>query len=174
MPSGLPLHVRECTLTSILAFLLHSGPSLVTLDTSRRIVVLLSNTLAFVDGFAAQNPHLLQEHAPEADRSTLSLLDREFLLRRRLFQCLTVLAHDPAMEPMHDGLIKRPFEPLLIRTATSAAQPKQRSRPAQATSPASGRWQMAMPLVSQACSETPNVCVRSRRCSARMQRHRSS
>ncbi|SPO23732.1 related to LAA1 - AP-1 accessory protein involved in TGN-endosome transport [Ustilago trichophora] len=100
------LHVRECTLTSVLAFLLHNGSSLVTLDTARRIVALLSNTLAFVDGFAAQNPHLLQEHTPGADRSTLSLLDREFLLRRRLFQCLTVLAHNPAMEPMQAGLVK--------------------------------------------------------------------
>lgn len=100
------LHVRECTLTSILAFLLHNGSTLVTLDTARRIVALLSNSLAFVDGFAAQNPHLLQEQTPGSDRSTLSLLDREFLLRRRLFQCLTVLAHNPAMEPMQAGLIK--------------------------------------------------------------------
>ncbi|KAJ1026819.1 hypothetical protein NDA16_002116 [Ustilago loliicola] len=100
------LHVRECTLTSILAFLLHNGSSLVTLDTARRIVALLSNSLAFVDGLAAQNPHLLQEQTPGSDRSTLSLLDREFLLRRRLFQCLTVLAHNPAMEPMQAGLIK--------------------------------------------------------------------
>ncbi|SAM82403.1 related to LAA1-AP-1 accessory protein involved in TGN-endosome transport [Ustilago bromivora] len=100
------LHVRECTLTSILAFLLHNGSTLVTLDTARRIVALLSNSLAFVDAFAAQNPHLLQEQTPGSDRSTLSLLDREFLLRRRLFQCLTVLAHNPAMEPMQAGLIK--------------------------------------------------------------------
>ena len=103
---GFLLHVRECTLTSIFAFLLHNGSSLVTLDTARRLVALLSNTLAFVDGFAAQNPHLLQEHTPGADRNTLSLLDREFLLRRRLFQCLTVLAHNPAIEPMQAGLIK--------------------------------------------------------------------
>ncbi|SJX63142.1 related to LAA1-AP-1 accessory protein involved in TGN-endosome transport [Sporisorium reilianum f. sp. reilianum] len=103
---GFLLHVRECTLTSIFAFLLHNGSSLVTLDTARRLVALLSNTLAFVDGFAAQNPHLLQEHTPGADRSTLSLLDREFLLRRRLLQCLTVLASNPAIEPMQAGLIK--------------------------------------------------------------------
>ncbi|CDW99194.1 hypothetical protein [Sporisorium scitamineum] len=103
---GFLLHVRKCTLTSIFAFLLHNGSSLVTLDTARRLVALLSNTLAFVDGFAAQNPHLLQEYTPGADRSTLSLLDREFLLRRRLLQCLTVLAQNPAIEPMQAGLIK--------------------------------------------------------------------
>lgn len=100
------LLVRERTLSSILAFMLHNGSSLITLDTARRLVALLSNTLAFADGFAAQNPHLLQEYTPAAESDTLSLLDREFLLRRRLFQCLTVLAHNPAMEPMQAGLIK--------------------------------------------------------------------
>ncbi|KAJ9479387.1 AP-1 accessory protein LAA1 [Pseudozyma hubeiensis] len=103
---GFLLHVRECTLSAILAFLFHNGSALVTLDTARRIVALLSNTLAFVDGFAAQNSHLLQEYTPMADRDAPSLLDREFLLRRRLFQCLTVLAHNPAMEPMQSGLLK--------------------------------------------------------------------
>ncbi|GAC76103.1 uncharacterized conserved protein [Moesziomyces antarcticus T-34] len=104
--SAFLLHVRERTLSSILAFLLHNGSTLVTLDTARRIVALLSNALAFADGFVAQNPHLLQEHTPGAGRSALSLLDREFLLRRRLFQCLAVLAQNPAMEPMQAGLIK--------------------------------------------------------------------
>ncbi|PWY99439.1 ARM repeat-containing protein [Testicularia cyperi] len=99
------LHVRECTLTSVLAFLLHNGNTLVTLDTARRIIALLSNTLAFVEGFAGQYPHLSQEQVPGADRSALSLLDREYLLRRRLFQCLSMLAHNPAMEPMQSGLI---------------------------------------------------------------------
>ena len=102
---GFLLHVRECTLGSLYAFLLHNGKTLLTLDTARRIVALLSNTLAFVDGFAGQYPHLSQEQIPGSERSSLSLLDREHLLRRRLFQCLTTLATNPAMEPMQTGLI---------------------------------------------------------------------
>ncbi|EPQ31133.1 uncharacterized protein PFL1_01322 [Pseudozyma flocculosa PF-1] len=102
---GFLLHVRECTLGSLLSFLLHNGSTLLTLDTARRIVALLSNTLAFVNGFSGQHPHLLQEQSPGVDRPSLSLLDREHLLRRRVFQCLAVLATNPAMEPMQAGLV---------------------------------------------------------------------
>ncbi|PWN18626.1 ARM repeat-containing protein [Microstroma glucosiphilum] len=99
------LHVRENTLGCILAFLNHNSRSLLTLDTARRIVALLSNTLAFVDGFSSQHPHLAQEEIPGAERSSLTLLDREHMLRRRLFQCFSSLSTNTAMEPLQDALI---------------------------------------------------------------------
>ncbi|KAN0065708.1 hypothetical protein ACQY0O_000838 [Thecaphora frezii] len=102
---GFLLHVRECALGSLLSFLLHNGTTLIMLDTARRIVALLSNTLAFVNGFSSQHPHLLQEQNPGADKGPLTLHDRENLLRRRLFQCLTILATNPAMEPIQAGLV---------------------------------------------------------------------
>ncbi|KDN46480.1 hypothetical protein K437DRAFT_268128 [Tilletiaria anomala UBC 951] len=102
---GFLLHVRECTLGCILSFLFHNASELVNLDTSRRIVALLSHALAFVDAFSAQHPNLLQEQTPGVHLGGLTLLDREFLLRRRLMQCFTVLAENPAMEPLESGLL---------------------------------------------------------------------
>ncbi|PWN53232.1 hypothetical protein IE53DRAFT_199598 [Violaceomyces palustris] len=102
---GFLLHVRECTLGSVQSFLVHNSGSLLNLDTARRIVAFLSNTLAFVNGFSGQFPHLSQEQVPGAERASLSLLDREHLLRRRLFQCFTLLAGNPAMEPLQASLV---------------------------------------------------------------------
>ncbi|CAO1639306.1 unnamed protein product [Sympodiomycopsis kandeliae] len=103
------LHVREVTLTSILAFLHHNSHqghnNLLNLDTARRIVALLSNTLAFVDGFAQSHTHLSQEQVPGQERSSLSLLDREHMLRRRIFQCFSLLSTNPAMGPLQDSLV---------------------------------------------------------------------
>ena len=102
---GFLLHVRECTLGCILSFLTHDASELVNLDTARRIVALLSHMLAFVDGFSSQRPHLLQEQTPGVHTGGLTLLDREFLLRRRIMQCFALLADSPAMEPLESGLL---------------------------------------------------------------------
>ncbi|CAO1623968.1 unnamed protein product [Parajaminaea phylloscopi] len=99
------LHVRESVLTCIFAFLNHNQGDLLTMDTARRIVVLLSNTLAFVDAFAACHPNLPQEQVPGEESPSLTLLDREHMLRRRLFQCFTVLSKNSAMEPLQDSLV---------------------------------------------------------------------
>lgn len=100
------LHVRECTLGCILAFLHHNSCDLLNLDTAKRIVALLSNTLAFVDGFTATHSYLAQEQVPGQERSALTLLDREHMLRRRVFQCFTVLSNNSAMEPLQDSLVR--------------------------------------------------------------------
>ena len=42
------LHLRECTLTSILSFLQANREKLVTLDIARRIATMLSNALSFI------------------------------------------------------------------------------------------------------------------------------
>ena len=102
---GFLLHVRECTLGSIYSFLIHNGSSLVTLDTARRIIVLLSNTLTFVNGFTAQHPHIAQEQVPGLERGSLTLLDREHMVRRRVFQCFSKLAANPALEPLQESLV---------------------------------------------------------------------
>lgn len=102
---GFLLHVRECTLGALLSFLEHNSPTLVSLETARRIVALLSNTLAFVNGFSVQHPHIAQDQVPGAERSSLTLLDRELMLRCRLFQCFSALAGSPAMEPLQSSLV---------------------------------------------------------------------
>lgn len=99
------LHVRECTLGCVLAFLTFNSTPLVTLDAARRIIALLSNTLSFVNTFAAQHPTLFQEQTADADRGSLTLLDREQMVRRRVFQCFTHLANSPALEVMQEALV---------------------------------------------------------------------
>jgi hypothetical protein len=102
---GFLLHVRECTLGSIYSFLIHNGSSLVTLDTARRIIILLSNSLTFVNGFSAQHPHIAQEQVPGQERGSLTLLDREHMVRRRVFQCFSKLTANPALEPLQESLV---------------------------------------------------------------------
>lgn len=102
---GFLLHVRECTLGSIYSFLIHNGSTLVTLDTARRIIALLSNSLTFVNDFSAQHPHIAQEQVPGAERSSLTLLDREHMVRRRVFQCFSKLTANPALEPLQESLV---------------------------------------------------------------------
>lgn len=102
---GFLLHVRECTLGSIYSFLIHNGSSLVTLDTARRIIILLSNSLTFVNGFSAQHPHIAQEQVPGLERGSLTLLDREHMVRRRVFQCFSKLTANPALEPLQESLV---------------------------------------------------------------------
>lgn len=102
---GFLLHVRECTLGSIYSFLIHNGSSLVTLDTARRIILLLSNSLTFVNGFSTLHPHIAQEQVPGAERGSLTLLDREHMVRRRVFQCFSKLVTNPALEPLQESLV---------------------------------------------------------------------
>ncbi|UZJ56964.1 hypothetical protein CBS101457_006284 [Exobasidium rhododendri] len=102
---GFLLHVRECTLGSIYSFLIHNGSALVTLDTAKRVITLLSNSLNFVNGFSALHPHIAQEQVPGAERNSLTLLDREHMVRRRVFQCFSKLAMSSALEPLQESLI---------------------------------------------------------------------
>jgi HEAT repeat-containing protein 5 len=92
------LHVREAALGAILAFLRHNAPTLVTLDVARRLATLLSNAFLFANAYAAQAPHIEDPLAgaensrpPGAASDGPSLRSREALLRRRVFQCFTVL-----------------------------------------------------------------------------------
>lgn len=105
---GFLLHVRECTLTSIYSFLSHntsSSDSALTLDTARRIVAMLTNALSFVNSFTSTHSHLAQEQVPGVERNSISLLDREHMVRRRVLQCFNLLAASPALEGMQDSLV---------------------------------------------------------------------
>jgi HEAT repeat-containing protein 5 len=95
---GFLLHVREAALGAILAFLRHNAPTLVTLDVARRLATLLSNAFLFANAYAAQAPHIEDPLAgaeisrpPGAASDGPTLRSREALLRRRVFQCFTVL-----------------------------------------------------------------------------------
>ena len=82
------VHVRECALGSILSFLEYNS-RLLTSDTSKRISVLLQNTIDFV-----QELPTLKEEIDIAPKITASLQlhDLVQMVRRRVLQCFTRLA----------------------------------------------------------------------------------
>lgn len=105
------LHIRECTLGAILSFLRHNSGSVVTggvgllnEDVGRRLVLLLSNGLAFATSFATSHATTLAEQTPSTT-SQLQLLDRDNLLRRRLLQCFIALGQNPATQPFQVTLL---------------------------------------------------------------------
>ena len=85
------LHVRETALGAIYCFLQYNSPSLVTLDVSRRLAVMLSNAFLFINAFTAQKLEEPVGLSPEAAQSWVVLRSRESLLRRRIFQCFSLL-----------------------------------------------------------------------------------
>lgn len=105
------LHIRECTLAAILSFLRHNGSSsklagvsLVNEDVGRRLVLLLSNGLAFATAFTNSHASTLSEQSPSTS-SKLQLLDRDHMLRRRLLQCFVAFGQNPATQPYQITLL---------------------------------------------------------------------
>ncbi|KAI0277285.1 clathrin-coated vesicle protein [Russula aff. rugulosa BPL654] len=110
---GFLLHVREVALGAILAFLRHNSPALVTLDVARRLTTLLSNAFLFANAYAAQAPHVEDPLAgpensrlPNATSDGPTLRSREALLRRRVFQCFTVLGAASVPEATQTTLLQ--------------------------------------------------------------------
>ncbi|KAI9509814.1 clathrin-coated vesicle protein [Russula earlei] len=110
---GFLLHVRESALGAILAFLRNNSPILVTLDVARRLTTLLSNAFLFANAYAAQAPHVEDPLAgPENPRLPSmasegpTLRTREALLRRRVFQCFTVLGTTSVPEATQTTLLQ--------------------------------------------------------------------
>lgn len=91
------LQVREAALGAILSFLRHNSPTLVTLDVARRLASLLSNALNFANAFAGQQGEELRE---------TNLINREAMLRRRVFQCFTALGFSSTTELVQTSLLQ--------------------------------------------------------------------
>lgn len=102
------LHIRESTLGAILSFLRHNGggvngsrltgtggSGLITEDVGRRLVALLSNAVAFSTSFTTTHAATIAEQLPSTS-STLQLIDRDAMFRRRILQCFVALGQNPA------------------------------------------------------------------------------
>ncbi|GAA95618.1 uncharacterized protein L969DRAFT_15542 [Mixia osmundae IAM 14324] len=100
---GFLLHIRECSLGSIYAFLKYNQ-TIMTSDISRKLVALLSNGFAFLNAFISQKSLLVLQQSASTS-SVLRLVDREMLFRRRLLQCFAFVATSAAAEPLHAGLL---------------------------------------------------------------------
>lgn len=98
---GFLLHIRECTLSAVLGFLRHNA-QLVNVDVGRRIGALLSNALVFSGTFTTQHANLQPE---QSSSSTLLLIDRDLMLRRRLFQCFLVLGQTSFTDSIQSTLL---------------------------------------------------------------------
>lgn len=94
------LHVRESALGAVLCFLTYNS-SLVTLDVVRRIASLLGNALSFANTFVMQNI----DHEAVAGFNP-SLQSREALLRKRIYQCFTVLGFAGVADSTQSALLQ--------------------------------------------------------------------
>ena len=82
------VHVRECALGCILSFLEHNG-RLLTVDISKRTAALLQNTIDFLQDLP---PTCNEEDMSLKITPSLQLHDLVQMVRRRVFQCFTLLA----------------------------------------------------------------------------------
>jgi HEAT repeat-containing protein 5 len=103
------LHVRESALGSILCFLQHNATALVNLDVGRRIATVLSNALIFANNFISLNVQEDPQDAPGSNTVSmkgLNLRAREALLRRRVYQCFTILGFSSIAESTQATLLQ--------------------------------------------------------------------
>ncbi|KAK3357004.1 armadillo-type protein [Lasiosphaeria hispida] len=82
-------HVRECALSSILAFLQFNS-RLLTVDVSKRIATMLQNTTAFLRTLPSKKTG---EDISERLTPALQLHDLEVMVQRRVLQCYTKLVN---------------------------------------------------------------------------------
>ncbi|KAK4123547.1 ARM repeat-containing protein [Parathielavia appendiculata] len=82
-------HVRECALSSILAFL-EFNSRLLTVDVSKRIATMLQSTTAFLKTLPSKKT---AEDISERLTPSLQLQDLEVMVQRRVLQCYTKLVN---------------------------------------------------------------------------------
>ncbi|WFD23373.1 hypothetical protein MEQU1_002062 [Malassezia equina] len=99
--------VRDGALASLHAFFLHGGAQLLTPETARRLVVLQSHALTFLDAWAAT------ERRTMPDATTPLVRTHMPLLRTRVLRCCTQLATQAALEPLAPRLLTLAIEVLV-------------------------------------------------------------
>jgi HEAT repeat-containing protein 5 len=101
------LHVRECALGAILAFLKHNSPTLVTLDVTRRLSSLLSNAVGFANAFQSQEASLdITEQMAQVGGKGVTPMMRESSLRSRAYQCFSILGFSTLTDSTQTTLIQ--------------------------------------------------------------------
>ncbi|KAG0234705.1 hypothetical protein BGW41_001025 [Actinomortierella wolfii] len=105
------MHVRECALGSMASFLLHNDDKVVTVDVTKRVAALLSNSLAFAAMVPATFPSTQtnsksQAVQPQHELLAVKMSERDDALRKRIFECFGAMRHTSAFEMYHSTLIK--------------------------------------------------------------------
>ena len=93
------IHIRECALTALLNFL-KFNQNILNLDSLKKINMMLFNTLYFSHSFSNAHNELLKEQMPTGACShpNIGLIDRDILLKRRLFQCMMYIDSNVSSE----------------------------------------------------------------------------
>lgn len=100
------LQVRESALGAIHYFLQHNT-TLVNLDVGRRIASVLGNSLSFANNFITLNiEEPLEPPLPSTFKKGLSLKGREALLRRRVYQCFSILGFSGITDSTQSTLLQ--------------------------------------------------------------------
>ena len=94
-------HVRECALGSIRAFLAFNN-RLLTVDVSNRLAIMFQNTTDFLNGLPARKT---TEDIEKRLSPSLQLQEYDLMVRRRVFDCYTLLLHLSPPES-HDSLVQ--------------------------------------------------------------------
>ncbi|CAG8605848.1 6771_t:CDS:10, partial [Racocetra fulgida] len=105
------LHVRECVLGAMLSCVLHNS-KLITPDVAKRLVALLSNTLAFstLVGTSFHNVNTQSNSttsvAQQLPSTSLKFSDREIMLKRRILQCFVAIRPISSYDNLSSQLLK--------------------------------------------------------------------
>lgn len=100
------LQVRESALGAIHCFLQHNA-TLVNLDVGRRIASVLGNALSFANNFITLNVDESPEtQMPNVSKKGLTVKGRESLLRRRVYQCFSILGFSGITESTQSVLLQ--------------------------------------------------------------------
>ncbi|KIK61652.1 hypothetical protein GYMLUDRAFT_73165 [Collybiopsis luxurians FD-317 M1] len=100
------LQVRESALGAIHCFLQHNA-TLVNLDVGRRIASVLGNALSFANNFITLNVEEPPEtQIPNTFKKGLTVKGREALLRRRVYQCFSILGFSGITESTQTTLLQ--------------------------------------------------------------------
>ncbi|KAJ3824050.1 clathrin-coated vesicle protein [Lentinula raphanica] len=100
------LQVRESALGAIFCFLQHNT-TLVNLDVGRRIASVLGNALSFANNFTTLNiEEPMEPPLAGTYKKGLSVRGREALLRRRVYQCFSILGFSGITESTQSTLLQ--------------------------------------------------------------------
>ena len=111
-------HVRECALSGLLAFL-ESCSALVTSDGSRRVSMMLQNSLHFLNNLPrTRNTEDVTHRLVPA----LQLQDMAYMLRRRLLQCFSALFQQKNID-LSDALSRSDLVGMSTRVFISPDRP---------------------------------------------------
>jgi HEAT repeat-containing protein 5 len=132
-------HVRECALSGLLAFF-DACSALITTDGSRRISMMLQNTVNFLQNLPNTR------HTEDVSHRLVPALqtqDMALMLRRRLLQCFCALFNQRNID-LNDALARSDLVGLTTRIFTSPERPTTKSLEASLASSASnfeGIWE---------------------------------